>query len=223
MLGSLDEGQAHARGEAPLRQPHRPDNGHLHWNLLAQWEELKTGLRKAAGDARAATAARRSPRHRRRHLGRRFRPARPRRRGPRQPLPLPRRPHRRRDGTRLRAASRARRSSTPPAFSSCSSTRCSSCWPCTRAERAAARVPPRRCCSCRTCSTTCSPACARASSRSPRPARCTTRARSDVGDGAAGAAGPADDICCRRSCRPARSRPAARRRGRRVRRRAASR
>ena len=24
-------------------------NGHLHWNLLAQWEELKTGLRRAAG------------------------------------------------------------------------------------------------------------------------------------------------------------------------------
>src|SRR5882724_5072807 len=22
-------------------------NGHLHWNLLAQWEELKTGLRKS--------------------------------------------------------------------------------------------------------------------------------------------------------------------------------
>src|SRR4051812_20178533 len=24
-------------------------NGHLHWNVLAQWEDLKTGLRKAAG------------------------------------------------------------------------------------------------------------------------------------------------------------------------------
>ncbi|HLL90881.1 MAG TPA: rhamnulokinase family protein, partial [Tepidisphaeraceae bacterium] len=29
-------------------------NGHLHWNLLAQWEELKAGLRKAAGSEAAA-------------------------------------------------------------------------------------------------------------------------------------------------------------------------
>ncbi len=43
-----------AAGELTLDEKHRfanPTgrmNGHLHWNLLSQWEELKTGLRKAA-------------------------------------------------------------------------------------------------------------------------------------------------------------------------------
>src|SRR5438067_5090937 len=42
-----------------LEERHRFSNptgrilGHLHWNLLAQWEELKTGLRKAASAADA--------------------------------------------------------------------------------------------------------------------------------------------------------------------------
>jgi rhamnulokinase len=47
VIGKLD-------GKLTLKEIHRfanPTgrmNGHFHWNLLAQWEELKTGLRKAA-------------------------------------------------------------------------------------------------------------------------------------------------------------------------------
>src|SRR6188472_141817 len=48
VIGTLD-------GKLTLKEVHRfanPTgrmNGHFHWNLLAQWEELKTGLRTAAG------------------------------------------------------------------------------------------------------------------------------------------------------------------------------
>src|SRR3954452_14379707 len=47
VLGSLD-----SAGKLTLEEKHRFPNptgrihGHLHWNLLGQWEELKTGLRK---------------------------------------------------------------------------------------------------------------------------------------------------------------------------------
>lgn len=50
VIGTID-----AAGRLTLDEKHRfanPTgriNGHLHWNLLTQWEELKTGLRKAAG------------------------------------------------------------------------------------------------------------------------------------------------------------------------------
>src|SRR5947207_5627459 len=45
-----------ANGRLELREKHRFPNptgrirGHLHWNLLQQWEELKAGLRAAAAD-----------------------------------------------------------------------------------------------------------------------------------------------------------------------------
>lgn len=50
LLGTLED------GKLTLEEKHRFPNptgrmfGRLHWNLLQQWEELKTGLRKAAGD-----------------------------------------------------------------------------------------------------------------------------------------------------------------------------
>jgi rhamnulokinase len=50
VLGMLDGG-----GRLSLQEKHRfanPTgrmNGHMHWNLLAQWEELKTGLKNVAG------------------------------------------------------------------------------------------------------------------------------------------------------------------------------
>jgi rhamnulokinase len=50
VVGSL------ANGRLELREKHRFPNptgrirGHLHWNLLQQWEELKAGLRAAAAD-----------------------------------------------------------------------------------------------------------------------------------------------------------------------------
>lgn len=49
VLGELDEGKLTLSEKHRFANPTSRVNGHLHWNILAQWEELKTGLRKAAG------------------------------------------------------------------------------------------------------------------------------------------------------------------------------
>jgi rhamnulokinase len=49
VLGSLDGGRLTLEEKHRFPNPTGRLNGHLHWNLLAQWEELKTGLRRAAG------------------------------------------------------------------------------------------------------------------------------------------------------------------------------
>src|SRR5438874_4218527 len=52
LLGHLDGGRLTLEEKHRFANPNGRMNGHLHWNLLAQWEELKTGLRKAtAGGA----------------------------------------------------------------------------------------------------------------------------------------------------------------------------
>src|SRR2546428_8529474 len=48
VLGSVDGGRLSLQEIHRFPNPTGRMNGHLHWNLLAQWEELKTGLRKAA-------------------------------------------------------------------------------------------------------------------------------------------------------------------------------
>src|SRR6478609_1121870 len=57
LLGTLDAGRLTLHEKHRFLNPVGRINGHLHWNLLAQWEELKTGLRKAVGDARGAGRA----------------------------------------------------------------------------------------------------------------------------------------------------------------------
>ena len=52
VLGSLDAGRLTLAEKHRFLNPMGRINGHLHWNLLAQWEELKTGLRKAAVEQR---------------------------------------------------------------------------------------------------------------------------------------------------------------------------
>ena len=71
--------------------------GRLYWDLLGQWSHVRQGLRAAGGKC-----GERHRQRRRRYLGRRFRPARPRRRTAGQSLPLPRQPHQRHDGEGLR-------------------------------------------------------------------------------------------------------------------------
>jgi rhamnulokinase len=48
LLGKLDGGKIALEEKHRFANPMGRMNGHLHWNLLAQWEELKTGLRKTA-------------------------------------------------------------------------------------------------------------------------------------------------------------------------------
>jgi rhamnulokinase len=48
LLGKLDGGKLTLEEKHRFANPMGRMNGHLHWNLLAQWEELKTGLRKTA-------------------------------------------------------------------------------------------------------------------------------------------------------------------------------
>jgi rhamnulokinase len=48
LLGKLDGGKLTLEERHRFANPTGRMNGHLHWNLLAQWEELKTGLRKTA-------------------------------------------------------------------------------------------------------------------------------------------------------------------------------
>ena len=49
VLGTLDAGRLTLEEKHRFANPTGRMNGHLHWNLLAQWEELKAGLRKTAG------------------------------------------------------------------------------------------------------------------------------------------------------------------------------
>src|SRR5665213_744916 len=53
VLGRLSNGKLTLEEKHRFPNPNGRINGHLHWNLLGQWEELKTGLRKTiqAGDA----------------------------------------------------------------------------------------------------------------------------------------------------------------------------
>ena len=48
VAGTLNAGRLSLKEMHRFANPTGRMNGHLHWNLLAQWEELKTGLRKAA-------------------------------------------------------------------------------------------------------------------------------------------------------------------------------
>jgi rhamnulokinase len=53
VLGTLDSGKLTLAEKHRFPNPAGRINGHLHWNLIAQWEELKTGLRKAAFEQHA--------------------------------------------------------------------------------------------------------------------------------------------------------------------------
>lgn len=48
VLGTLENNRLTLSEHHRFLQPTGRLNGHLHWNLMSQWEELKTGLRKAA-------------------------------------------------------------------------------------------------------------------------------------------------------------------------------
>src|SRR3954468_7530181 len=48
VLGTLSEGRLELEERHRFPNPTGRMNGHLYWNLLGQWEELKTGLRRAA-------------------------------------------------------------------------------------------------------------------------------------------------------------------------------
>src|SRR4051794_32567731 len=48
VIGTLDSGKLSLKEIHRFANPTGRMNSHLHWNLLAQWEELKAGLRKAA-------------------------------------------------------------------------------------------------------------------------------------------------------------------------------
>jgi rhamnulokinase len=50
VVGTLEDGRLELEEKHRFANPTGRMNGHLHWNLLAQWEELKAGLRKAAGE-----------------------------------------------------------------------------------------------------------------------------------------------------------------------------
>src|SRR5436309_15366702 len=50
VLGTLNNGRLELEERHRFPNPVGRMNGHLYWNLLAQWEELKTGLRRAAAD-----------------------------------------------------------------------------------------------------------------------------------------------------------------------------
>jgi len=47
VLGTLEDGKLSLQEKHRFLNPTGRLNGHLYWNLLAQWEDLKTGLRKA--------------------------------------------------------------------------------------------------------------------------------------------------------------------------------
>ena len=48
VLGTLENGHLTLAEKHRFTNPAGRINGHLHWDLLGQWQELKTGLRKAA-------------------------------------------------------------------------------------------------------------------------------------------------------------------------------
>lgn len=56
IVGTLASGRLTLEEKHRFANPCGTLNGHLHWNLLAQWEELKTGLRKAAADSKQPLA-----------------------------------------------------------------------------------------------------------------------------------------------------------------------
>lgn len=56
MLGTLRDGRLELEEKHRFANPRGRINGHFHWNLLAQWEELKTGLRKAVAGLDAPLA-----------------------------------------------------------------------------------------------------------------------------------------------------------------------
>jgi len=49
LVGTLADGTISLQERHRFANPTGRINPHFHWNLLAQWEELKTGLRKTAG------------------------------------------------------------------------------------------------------------------------------------------------------------------------------
>ena len=51
VVGTLESRKLSLRETHRFANPTGTMNGHLHWNLLAQWEELKTGLRKTVKEA----------------------------------------------------------------------------------------------------------------------------------------------------------------------------
>ncbi len=51
VVGTLDRGELRLDEKHRFANPNGRINGHLHWNLLSQWEELKSGLRKAVSPA----------------------------------------------------------------------------------------------------------------------------------------------------------------------------
>src|SRR5688572_10825713 len=53
IVGRLEAGRLTLAEKHRFLNPNGRINGHLQWNLLAQWEELKTGLRKAAAGGAA--------------------------------------------------------------------------------------------------------------------------------------------------------------------------
>jgi rhamnulokinase len=50
LLGRFDGQRLTLEEKHRFANPNGRINGHLHWNLLAQWEELKTGLRRATAE-----------------------------------------------------------------------------------------------------------------------------------------------------------------------------
>jgi len=50
VLGTLADGRLTLDEKHRFSNPTGQINGHLHWNLLQQWEELKTGLRKTVAE-----------------------------------------------------------------------------------------------------------------------------------------------------------------------------
>jgi len=50
LLGSLSDGRLTLAEKHRFPNPNGRMNGHFQWDLLAQWEQLKTGLRRTAGD-----------------------------------------------------------------------------------------------------------------------------------------------------------------------------
>lgn len=57
VLGMLGDGRLALEERHRFANPTGRMNGHLYWNLLAQWEELKTGLRKSAEGHNSARAS----------------------------------------------------------------------------------------------------------------------------------------------------------------------
>src|SRR5512146_1779111 len=56
MVGTLSGGRLTLEEKHRFANPCGKINGHLHWDLLGQWQELKTGLRKTAADLREPLA-----------------------------------------------------------------------------------------------------------------------------------------------------------------------